>query len=684
MLFAFNVGYTQLEPTVGCLEVDEVGNVTINWTPPTSSPGNFSHYEVLNSISPVLEFTSIANNLSPLQTNSYTHITNLSLQNSYYYAVLAWYTNGAGGTFAVSSDTLSTIHLQAEAAENLCNNCDSAAYLEWNTPWLPDGMNTVNWHYELWTDYPGNVWQLMSVVDFGTNYYLKNVFNCTEDTMNFRIRLVTSNGCAYVSNIDGDYFSDNVFPSSGIVSSVDIDAEGYAVVEWEQSSSPDVLGYMVYRCEENTTTPIFQVNEEPWQFTDFFAETENGPVSYSIAAYDACGNYDTTVCYMSHFLQVQNFAVCDESIEMNWTPYSSWQNSPSFYVVHGGYGLNNAYADIQMIPLDTITTLSYSYDNFQFGGYNIFRIEAVDTITGFRAFSNFDDTYVDDFSVPQNLKIAYATVLNSDTVEVLVKLEPTVQTYRYELQRLESATQTWEQVLVRDENATAEISFLDDGRVTDVFSYTYRVLVYNACGLVVDTTNIASTILLDGQPSQERLVNALAWTPYVQWSNGIERYEIYRRQKDSEYELLEEVNASSSLFYEDDVSDLVETDGDFYYRIHAVEKTTEANEAAISISNEVNLSMDAIVWIPNAIVIGGYNDVFKPMVSFALVQEYYLNIFSRWGDLVFESHNIDEGWDGTLNGTYVQEGVYNFYISVKDGRGRTVDRYGYVTVLNYE
>lgn len=72
------------------------------------------------------------------------------------------------------------------------------------------------------------------------------------------------------------------------------------------------------------------------------------------------------------------------------------------------------------------------------------------------------------------------------------------------------------------------------------------------------------------------------------------------------------------------------------------------------------------------------------MVSFALVQEYYLNIFSRWGDLVFESHNIDEGWDGTLNGAYVQEGIYNFYISVKDGRGRTVDRYGFITVMNYE
>ena len=42
------------------------------------------------------------------------------------------------------------------------------------------------------------------------------------------------------------------------------------------------------------------------------------------------------------------------------------------------------------------------------------------------------------------------------------------------------------------------------------------------------------------------------------------------------------------------------------------------------------------------------------------------------------------GWDGTFKGAYVAEGVYNYYISVKDGRGRTVDHYGNVMVMNYE
>ena len=674
----------QLEPVVGCLEVDDVGNVTINWSPPSTSPGNFSHYEVLSSLSPELDFTSIANSLTPIQTNSYTHPTSVSFANTYYYAVLAWYSNGAGGTFAVSSDTLSTIHLEVEAAQNLCNNCDSAAYLQWNNPWLPQASNPENWVYEIWTDYPDNQWHVMTTVEYGTNYYLKNVFNCSPDSMNFRIQLVTSNGCVFVSNIAGDYFRDSVFPSSGVVSSVDVDAFGQALLEWEESNSTDVLGYMIYRCVGSTTIPIFQVNAEPWQFTDYFAETENGPVSYSIAAYDACGNYDTTVCYSSHFLQVENYQVCEESIEMDWTPYESWQFAPSYYIVYGGYGLTNTYPEIEMSPLDTVASLSYSFTQIQFGAFNVFRIEAVDTITGFRAFSNFDDTYVADFSVPEFVEIRYASVLNSDSVEILVGMEPTIQTFRYELQRLETATQTWEEVLVKDANATPEILFVDDGRATDVFSYSYRVLIYNSCGLIVDTTNVASTILLDGQTSQERLVNTLAWTPYGEWFEGVDHYEIYRKQKDGEYEFLQEVNGAASLFYEDDVSELVETDGDFYYRIHAIEKGVDGNEPSISISNELNLPVDAIIWIPNAIVIGGYNDVFKPMVSFALVEEYYLAIFSRWGDLIFESRDLNEGWDGSMKGEFLPEGTYNYYISVKDGRGRAIDNFGFVMLMNYE
>jgi hypothetical protein len=37
-----------------------------------------------------------------------------------------------------------------------------------------------------------------------------------------------------------------------------------------------------------------------------------------------------------------------------------------------------------------------------------------------------------------------------------------------------------------------------------------------------------------------------------------------------------------------------------------------------------------------------------------------------------------------MGGKFVQEGVYNYYLSVEDGRGRITDMFGFITVLNYD
>lgn len=52
----------------------------------------------------------------------------------------------------------------------------------------------------------------------------------------------------------------------------------------------------------------------------------------------------------------------------------------------------------------------------------------------------------------------------------------------------------------------------------------------------------------------------------------------------------------------------------------------------------------------------GINEVFTP-VGVGIV-EYKLQIFDRWGELFFETDNMMQGWDGTLDNTRVQQGVY--------------------------
>ena len=50
------------------------------------------------------------------------------------------------------------------------------------------------------------------------------------------------------------------------------------------------------------------------------------------------------------------------------------------------------------------------------------------------------------------------------------------------------------------------------------------------------------------------------------------------------------------------------------------------------------------------------NDVFYPFVRF--VDDFRMRVFNRWGELVFESHDVNDGWDGTYKGIDQPIGVY--------------------------
>lgn len=71
--------------------------------------------------------------------------------------------------------------------------------------------------------------------------------------------------------------------------------------------------------------------------------------------------------------------------------------------------------------------------------------------------------------------------------------------------------------------------------------------------------------------------------------------------------------------------------------------------------------------IPNAFTPNSdsRNATFGPEGS-PFFRKYNMQIFSRWGELIFESNRFDLRWDGTYKGQAVQEGVYNYIILLTD------------------
>lgn len=104
-----------------------------------------------------------------------------------------------------------------------------------------------------------------------------------------------------------------------------------------------------------------------------------------------------------------------------------------------------------------------------------------------------------------------------------------------------------------------------------------------------------------------------------------------------------------------------------------------------SICRPIKFYGDFLVWVPNTFTPDGdeFNNQFKPVFSKdRMIENYNLMIYNRWGEVVFESHNPEIGWDGTYHGEFVKDGTYTWTIDVKDGLKNKNEKYiGHVNKL---
>jgi gliding motility-associated-like protein len=77
--------------------------------------------------------------------------------------------------------------------------------------------------------------------------------------------------------------------------------------------------------------------------------------------------------------------------------------------------------------------------------------------------------------------------------------------------------------------------------------------------------------------------------------------------------------------------------------------------------------------------VNGENDVFLPLMRG--VQEFQMMVFNRWGELLYESTNPAEGWDGYHQGRLCPQDVYVYKIIAKFSDGQMVTRVGDINLL---
>ena len=114
------------------------------------------------------------------------------------------------------------------------------------------------------------------------------------------------------------------------------------------------------------------------------------------------------------------------------------------------------------------------------------------------------------------------------------------------------------------------------------------------------------------------------------------------------------------------------------YRIIAYMR---GGEHVKSRSNTVEMVRFSKMYIPNTFTPNGdeLNDQFKAICG--ELSAFSMLIFNKWGQLLYETDDVNKPWDGKYEGKIVKEGSYVYKISARGSSEGAIEKSGTVTVL---
>jgi len=89
-------------------------------------------------------------------------------------------------------------------------------------------------------------------------------------------------------------------------------------------------------------------------------------------------------------------------------------------------------------------------------------------------------------------------------------------------------------------------------------------------------------------------------------------------------------------------------------------------------------------FVPNAFTPNGHglNDVFGVIPRLDYINQYRISIFNRWGQMIFNTSDLSQGWDGSYQGKPCQAGAYVYRIVYQDfGMGKQENKVMEGTVM---
>lgn len=662
-------------PQLKCISIINSNSISLNWDLPENVNANF-HYLIYASYNPNGPYNQI-DSLPYYQTN-YIHSGVAPANGQYFYFMRSCsLSTGNVNIYSISSDTLKTIML------NFNDNGDGTITLNWNSPFYSHINGTSNWYYIL-REYPNGVWTIRDSLLTNSQLLTKNdTIDICHATINYKVILPNSSGCSSSSFYKGQYLEDKTNPHNPIIDYVTVDFNtGKNLIKWQMGQSSDTKGYHIYKKIDISGVKIGSTNaRDSTTFIHWNSEPYLNNETYYIVAFDSCGHTSNgSKEHNTMFLSISPDR-CKYNILLSWNPYINMESGLKFYIVYRKINQE------QFSPIDTLSPNSTFYYDFDITAnytYTYF-IKAVDYTENRISMSN---TQTLTFSYPRKPKFNYlrtATVKGNNLVEINAYIDTTAYIAEYHLYRIENEGK--DSLLVQNlfHLPGTHIHFFDNTVSTNLKSYQYVIKLKDICNNEeLLNSNMGTTIYLKSS-MQAGMKNYLQWNKYESWDGGVNHYNIYRKTENG-WDILPIATIAStdndSITYIDDISSFVDTDGHFEYYVEAIEDANNPfGYIDTSRSNITSINQYPKLFVPNAFAPEGYNNIFLPIMGFVHPNDYLLQIYNRWGTLVFETNDKNKGWNGQYKNIDAPKGVYIYLIKLKNSNNELIEKRGTLTLI---
>lgn len=521
-------------------------------------------------------------------------------------------------------------------------------------------------------------WQKLGSTD--NLFYIDALPTSCKDTASYNIELLSESLDRSLSSVVSVPFGDGTAPDVPKIEGVRVDLASQKItLHWTRPNAEDTKGYRILK---GNPAIVADSVLDPSQTTYTFAnDSPLQEYQFSLLAFDECLNTGLRTPLFNNLILSVAHQDCQPTIHLSWNKYTLGENFKYKLYVKKNAGVFQLFKDFNP------GTTSFDYQIEEGVNQYAFYVEAQSN-SGHLGVSNMVEHSVDNMPRVDYVYIRSLNVSDdNESVDITAYVDSTLVVKGYDLYRITAGSvESAEKIIRIPYNGKGHFSYQDVlPEPADQINYSYFIAVPDACEIGYKKSDVVGVIPLDLDVAADESKTTLSWQPYVGWSKTAS-YEVYRtRSLSSPWKHLASVGGGQT-FYDDMVAKAEELKADrTYYKVIAIEGGSPPDQKVAKASSVVAiLKNESVVFIPNAFCPKSPEpglSTFRPRCNYIKEGTYLFKVFSRYGDVLFETTDPNEGWDGTQNGEICPNGTYVYYVECKLSSGTLYQKGGIVNIV---